>query len=170
MTSSEIKGGSTVREIETNWCMNPSCRAFQGAMSSLKQCLNKPFISQCRASWKRERIKVRPYWPECSNNDWRIPWRGRTKKYQRTTKIRCVWEHPAGKTGIISTSLDSVRMRSLLSCKTRVISFRQELTRYYLEGLSWVYQYYYQGCPSWSWYFPYHYAPFCSDLNLISKG
>ena len=47
---------------------------------------------------------------------------------------------------------------------------RQELTRYYLEGLSWVYQYYYQGCPSWSWYFPYHYAPFCSDLNLISKG
>ncbi|GMM53968.1 chromatin-binding exonuclease [Maudiozyma humilis] len=41
------------------------------------------------------------------------------------------------------------------------------LTENYIEGLQWVLYYYYRGCPSWSWYFEYHYAPRISDL---SKG
>lgn len=46
---------------------------------------------------------------------------------------------------------------------------RKGMVRSYVEGVSWVLLYYYQGCASWDWYYPYHYAPFASDFFDITN-
>ncbi|CAK7197772.1 5'-3' exoribonuclease 2 [Sporothrix eucalyptigena] len=49
------------------------------------------------------------------------------------------------------------------------IEFRHGVARAYVEGLAWVLLYYFQGCPSWEWYYPYHYAPFAADFVDLGK-
>ncbi|KAK4534401.1 hypothetical protein CDCA_CDCA01G0426 [Cyanidium caldarium] len=40
----------------------------------------------------------------------------------------------------------------------------QQLCRAYLESVLWTFSYYVNGVVSWRWFYPYHYAPFCSDM------
>eukprot|EP00727_Mastigamoeba_balamuthi_P006198 m51a1_g2198 putative 5 -3 exoribonuclease 2 (865) ;mRNA; r:140646-143739 len=39
-----------------------------------------------------------------------------------------------------------------------------DLALAFLQGVWWTMRYYTQGCPSWTWYYPYYYAPFVCDL------
>lgn len=46
---------------------------------------------------------------------------------------------------------------------------------YYVYGLKFVYEYYFKNLSSWSWYYPYYFAPLLTDLqyylgHLIAQG
>lgn len=49
------------------------------------------------------------------------------------------------------------------------VEFRRSVVQSYMEGMSWVLAYYYQGCPSWTWYYPYHFSPFAADFTDLDK-
>ncbi|XP_038673079.1 5'-3' exoribonuclease 1 isoform X4 [Scyliorhinus canicula] len=47
--------------------------------------------------------------------------------------------------------------------------FLAQQARCYVQAIQWILHYYYHGVQSWSWYYPFHYAPYLSDIRNISK-
>lgn len=45
-----------------------------------------------------------------------------------------------------------------------------KMKTHYLQGIVWTMKYYFEGCQSWRWFYPYHYAPFPSDLIGIADS
>jgi 5'-3' exoribonuclease 2 len=45
--------------------------------------------------------------------------------------------------------------------------FKEKIKLSYVEGLIWNFNYYYRGCISWGWFYPFHYSPMVSDLSNI---
>ena len=46
----------------------------------------------------------------------------------------------------------------------------KDICHLYLEGMEWVINYYKVGIPSWSWYYPYHYAPLAYDMARSTRN
>ena len=48
--------------------------------------------------------------------------------------------------------------------------FHTQLVRDYMDGVVWTMRYYHEGCPSWEWFYPYHYAPFLNEIISHAKN
>lgn len=86
---------------------------------------------------------------------------------------------PAGQQDNEERPIDTVRLweqgyqdryyEQKFSKSSSDLNFRREVAHAYAEGLAWVLLYYFQGCPSWEWYYPYHYAPFAADFKELTS-
>lgn len=43
----------------------------------------------------------------------------------------------------------------------------EEAVRHYLDGMNWVLNYYKNGIPDWTWFYPYFYGPFLTDFPKV---
>lgn len=52
--------------------------------------------------------------------------------------------------------------------KNNYSQFTNIIKKFYIEGLVWNFNYYYRGCVSWDWFYPFYYAPLLSDMYNFS--
>jgi 5'-3' exonuclease len=46
---------------------------------------------------------------------------------------------------------------------------RLKVLESYIDGLSWNFKYYFYGCPSWDWFYPFYYSPLLSDFEIMEE-
>ncbi|KAA6403374.1 MAG: putative 5'-3' exoribonuclease 1 [Streblomastix strix] len=81
-------------------------------------------------------------------------------KQQQNTKIQ---SQKQTKQSQYFTSISEAPFREM-ALKDPIYSEHRSVIRSYMEAVQWVFLYYYRGCVSWSWYYPYIYAPLLCDL------
>lgn len=47
---------------------------------------------------------------------------------------------------------------------------KSSISKKYLEALQWVCLYYYSSVPSWDWFYPFHYSPFLTDIDVPAEN
>lgn len=52
--------------------------------------------------------------------------------------------------------------------KCQNLSEIETISMEYLRGIQWVLHYYFDGCVSWTWFYPYHYAPYVTDMAKLN--
>jgi len=86
-----------------------------------------------------------------------------------TTEIQVANEEPTDTVRLWEEGYADRYYEQKFNVDPKDIAFRHEVARAYVEGLCWVLEYYSQGCASWEWYYPYHYAPFAADFVDMGK-
>nr|XP_043630560.1 5'-3' exoribonuclease 3-like [Erigeron canadensis] len=61
------------------------------------------------------------------------------------------------------------KCKFLAETEDEIEKTRKKVVEEYTRGLCWVFLYYFSGVPSWTWFYPYHYGPFASDLKGLSS-
>ncbi|XP_027346761.1 5'-3' exoribonuclease 3-like [Abrus precatorius] len=61
------------------------------------------------------------------------------------------------------------KVRFFVEGPTDIECKRKEIVQKYTEGLLWVLQYYFSDVASWTWFYPFHYGPFASDLKGMGQ-
>ena len=56
-----------------------------------------------------------------------------------------------------------------LKYETVDANVHREQAECYIRALQWNLHYYYNGCVSWSWFYPHHYAPYISDVKNFAS-
>ncbi|XP_044950472.1 5'-3' exoribonuclease 3-like isoform X2 [Hordeum vulgare subsp. vulgare] len=110
----------------------------------------------------------------CSSNEYNV--RKNTRELWRAVNDICcskddLFKNRACKQDHIGPGWKFRFYREKLGAQTsnEVGRLQTEMVQKYLEGLCWMLQCYFSEVPSWTWCYPFYYAPFASDFNCLPQ-